>query len=82
MAETGVFPASPGTIGALSLRGALQAKAGALMELGGLVKANSTRSFKFHGQLAPGRYVFAALMTATTNPGRTKLLVSTPFTIR
>ena len=51
-------------------------------QFGGLVKANSTRSFKFHGQLAPGRYVFAALMTATTNPGRTKLLVSTPFTIR
>ena len=82
-AETGIFPAAaPGTLGSVSFRSALQAKTGALMELGGLVKANSTRSFKFHGQLTPGRYVFAALLTATMNPARTRLLVSRPFTIR
>lgn len=82
-AETGIFPApTPGTIGAVSIRGSLAAKSGALMQLGGLVKANSTRSFKFRGQLQPGRYVFGALLTATMNPQRTKLLVSKPFTIR
>jgi hypothetical protein len=82
MAETGIFPADPGAVGAVSIRSALQTKTGALMELGGLVKANSTRSFKFHGRLAPGRYVFAALLSATMNPERKSLLVSTPFTIR
>jgi hypothetical protein len=82
-AEAGIFPAAaPRTIGAVSLREALQTRSGALMELGGLVKANSTRYFKFHGRLTPGRYVFAALLTATMNPARTKLLVSPPFTIR
>jgi hypothetical protein len=41
------------------------------------------RSFKFSRlQLMPGRYVFAALLKATMNPARTKLLVSKPFTIR
>ena len=51
-------------------------------EFSGLVKANSSRSFKFHGRLTPGRYVFAALMRATMNPDRTKLLVSAAFTVR
>jgi hypothetical protein len=46
------------------------------------VKANTSRSFKFHGRLAPGQYVFAALLRATMNPGRTTLLVSKPFSIR
>ncbi len=82
-AETGIFAAASGTPGAASLRRSLGGGlSGALMELRGLVKANSTRSFKFRGQLAPGRYVFAALVRATMNPDRTKLLVSAPFTIR
>jgi hypothetical protein len=51
--------------------------------LSGVVKANSVRSFKFHPlRLAPGRYVFAALLRAAMNPERTKLLVSRPFTVR
>ena len=56
--------------------------AGALPSVGGLVKANSSRRFTLHGRLAPGRYVFAALLRATMNPDRTKLLVSAPFTVR
>jgi hypothetical protein len=51
-------------------------------QLGGLVKANSSRTFKLRGRLVPGRYVYAALMKATMNPDRTTLIVSKPFTIR
>jgi hypothetical protein len=54
----------------------------AIPERGGLVKANSSRGFEFHGSLAPGQYVYAVLMRATMNPSRTSLLVSAPFTIR
>jgi hypothetical protein len=83
-AQTGIFPSSPSTLGAASLRSALVAggTSTGVAQLGGLVKANSSRSFKFHGKLVPGRYVFAALMKATMNPDRTTLLVSKPFTIR
>ncbi len=82
-AQTGIFPASS----AASAAGIRQSLAGgpstAVMQMGGLVAANSLRSFKFHGTpLAPGRYVFAALLKATMDPDRTKLLVSRPFTVR
>ncbi len=82
-AETGIFLAGSGSPVAQELRQSLDGgPVGALPPLGGLVKANSSRSFKFHGRLAPGRYVFAALLRATMNPSRTTLLVSTPFVIR
>jgi hypothetical protein len=83
-AQTGIFPASPGTLGSVSLRSALVAggTSTGVTQVGGLVKANSNRSFKMRGKLVPGRYVFAALMKATMNPDRTTLLVSKPFTIR
>jgi hypothetical protein len=82
-AVTGIFPAAGGAPAAAELRQSLDGRpSGALLPLGGLVKANSSRSFKFHGRLAPGRYVFAALLRATMNPSRTALLVSTPFLVR
>ena len=83
-AQTGIFSANLGTPSAGTLRAALNGGfSTALMQIGGLVKANNVRSFKFSQlQLAPGRYVFAALLKATMNPARTKLLVSKPFTIR
>ncbi len=83
-AQTGIFPASPSTLGETSLRSALVAGGSStgIAQVGGPVKANSSRSFKFRGRLVPGRYVFAALMKATMNPDRTTLLVSKPFTIR
>jgi hypothetical protein len=82
-AKTGIFPAGGGAPAATELRQSFDGgPSGALPQLGGLVKANSSRSFKFHGRLAPGRYVFAALLTATMNPSRTALLVSAPFTVR
>ena len=82
--QTGIFPASPTTLGAQSLRSALVAGGSStgVTQLGGLVKANSSRTFKLRGKLVPGRYVYAALMKATMNPDRTTLLVSKPFTIR
>ncbi len=78
-AEVGVFAA-----GTPSLRGSLEGGAStAEMQMGGLLRANIVRTFKFTRlQLVPGRYVFAALLHATMNPARTKLLVSKPFTIR
>src|SRR5262249_31426181 len=82
--QTGIFAADGGTPSAATLRSALDGgTSAALMQVGGLVKANSVRSFKFSRlPLATGRYVFAALLHATMNPARTKLLVSKPFTIR
>ena len=83
-AETAIFPADVGAASSL-LRQSLDGgpvEAGGLPPLHGLVRANSGRSFKFHGRLAPGRYVFAALLRATMNPIRTTLLVSRPFSIR
>ena len=82
-AETGIFPvssaASPASI-SQSLDGGTST---AVMQMGGLVGANSVRAFKFHGRSLPaGRYVFAALVKATMDPARTKLLVSKPFTVR
>lgn len=83
-AQTGIFAANGGAPTAATLRSSLDgASSTSLMQLGGLVKANNVRSFKLSPlQLAPGRYVFAALLHATMNPARTKLLVSKPFTIR
>ncbi len=82
-AQTSIFPASAGAPAAEQLRQSLDGgPAATLPPLSGLVKANSSRSFKFHGRLAPGRYVFAALLRATMNPSRTTLLVSAPFTVR
>jgi hypothetical protein len=78
-AAVGVFAA-----GAASVRSSLEGGTStAEMQIGGLLKANIVRTFKFTRlQLVPGRYVFAALLRATMNPGRTTLLVSKPFTIR
>jgi hypothetical protein len=82
-AVTGIFPADGGAPAGAELRQSLVGgPAGAVLQLGGLVRANSSRSFKFHGRLAPGRYVFAALLRATMNPSRTALLVSAPFAVR
>jgi len=82
-AETGIFPADAGAPAGSPLRQSLDGgQAGAIPPLHGLVKANTSRSFKFHGRLTPGRYVFAALLRATMNPSRTTLLVSRPFSIR
>jgi hypothetical protein len=84
MAQTGIFAANGGVPTPATLRSSLDgASSSALMQLGGIVKANNVRSFKLSPlQLAPGRYVFAALLHATMNPARTKLLVSKPFRIR
>jgi hypothetical protein len=84
-ATTSIFPATIGAAARSSLRSALDGSAGtitALPPLGGLIKANTTRTFKLQGRLAPGRYVYAALLKATMDPERTTLLVSKPFTIR
>ena len=83
-ARTGIFAASVGAPTAATLRSSLDgASSTSLMQLGGLVKANNVRSFKLSPlQLAPGRYLFAALLHATMNPARTKLLISKPFTIQ
>jgi hypothetical protein len=84
-AETGIFPASPTALGNRSLRSALVvggSSSTGMKQVGGLVKANRSRSFELRGKLPPGRYVFAALLRATMNPERTSLLVSAPFTIR
>jgi hypothetical protein len=78
-AQAGIFPVGTGRT---QLRASLAGPPAAAMQLSGLVKANSARGFKFLGRLARGRYVFAALLTATMNPQRTSLIVSTPFTIR
>jgi len=79
-ARAGIFPLA---IGRAQLRASLaDGPSAALMQLGGLVRANSARGFKFLGRLARGRYVFATLLTATMNPQRTSLIVSAPFTIR
>jgi hypothetical protein len=82
--ETGIFDATAGTPAAASLRTSLSGgPSTALAQLGGLVKANTSRAFRFSPvRLVPGRYVFAALLRATMNPGRTRLLVSRPFTVR
>jgi hypothetical protein len=82
--ETGIFDATVGRLPAASLRSALDGgPSTALAQLGGLVKANTARTFRFSPvQLDPGRYVFAALVQATMNPARTRLLVSRPFTVR
>lgn len=82
-AEVGIFPAR-GTQAFDQIRQSLAGSpsgAQALMQLGGRVKANSSRTFKFHGRLAPGRYVFAVLLRSTMNPARTSLIVSKPFLI-
>ena len=76
---TGIFPAD----GVRPTAASFAAGSTAVKMLSGVVKANSIRSFKFHPlKLAPGRYVFAALLTAAMNPQRTRLLVSGPFTVR
>jgi hypothetical protein len=82
--ETGIFDATAGTPAAAALRSALAGgPSTALARAGGLVKANTSRAFRFSPvQLSPGRYVFAALLRATMNPARTRLLVSRPFTVR
>jgi hypothetical protein len=79
----GVFPLTSGVVPSnAALR---QAFAGGpftpVLRIKGLVKANSSRTFKFKGRLQPGRYVYAFLVSATMNPARTKLLVSGPFTV-
>ena len=84
-ASTAIFPVTIGALPTSSLRTALDGgptAAAALPPLSGIVKANTNRSFKFRGRLAPGRYVYAALLHATMNPERTTLLVSPAFTIR
>ena len=65
------FAAGGGAPTAATLRSSLDgASSTSLMQLGGLVKANNVRSFKLSPlQLVPGRYVFAALLHATMNPG-------------
>ena len=76
-AVTGIFPAD-GSVPTFD-----PGASTAVKMLSGPVKANSVRSFKFHPlRLAPGRYVFAALLRAAMNPQRTRLLVSRPFTVR
>jgi hypothetical protein len=82
-AQTGIFPASAASSPA-SIRQSLDGGTStAVMQMGGLVSANSVRAFKFHGRsLAAGRYVFAALVKATMDPARTRLLISKPFTVR
>jgi len=83
-ARVGIFAAAGVPPLREALRGSLDGgpPTAALRQLGGLVKANSSRGFEFHGRLVPGRYVFAALLRATMNPGRSSLIVSRPFTIR
>jgi hypothetical protein len=82
-AVTGIFPVGTGAPAVDQLRQSFSVgPVGALRPLSGRVKANSSRSFKFHGRLVPGRYVFAALLRATMNPSRTSLLVSKPFIVR
>jgi hypothetical protein len=84
-ARAGIFAAGGGVrpLG-VSLRRSLDVgpATAAVPQLGGLVKANSSRGFEFHGSLVPGQYVYAVLMRATMNSSRTKLIVSPPFTVR
>lgn len=84
-ARTGIFAATDGVAPSRrALRASLTVgpQTAALKQLGGLVKANSSRGFTFRGRLSAGQYVFAALLRATMNPQRTTLLVSAPFTVR
>jgi hypothetical protein len=77
---TGIFPADGSVPSAASFAGAGSTAA---KMLSGVVKANSIRSFKFHPlRLTAGRYVFGALLSATMNPQRTRVIVSAPFTVR
>jgi hypothetical protein len=83
-ARAGIFAASVGLPPSpQALRASLTAgpQTAALRQLGGLVKANSSRGLTFRGRLLPGQYVFAALFRATMNPQRAKLLVSRPFNV-
>ncbi|HST25921.1 MAG TPA: hypothetical protein VLJ76_08010 [Gaiellaceae bacterium] len=78
--QLGIFPIATART---SLRSSLaDGPSAALLQLGGFLKANSARGFKFHGSLSPGRYVYAALLKATMNPQRTSLIVSKPFVVR
>ena len=81
-ASGGVFAAT-GAAPSLAVIGSslLDGGGDAVLRDGGKVRANSSRQLTFRGQLQPGRYVFGILMRATMNPGRTKLLVSQPFTV-
>jgi hypothetical protein len=82
-AQIGIFPAAAGTPATSALRQSLAGDAAdALVQGGGLLRANVVRTFTLKGQLVPGRYVFAALVRATMDPDRMRLLVSKPFTVR
>jgi hypothetical protein len=84
-ATTSIFPATTGSSARSSLQAALDGSAAgvaALTPKAGLIKANTTRTFMLQGRLAPGRYVYAALLHATMNPARIALVVSKPFTVR
>jgi hypothetical protein len=81
--QIGIFPADGGRPPAPALRRSFAADAtDALVRGGGLLRANVVRTFTLKGELMPGRYVFAALLRATMNPERTRLLVTKPFTVR
>ena len=81
--QIGIFPADAGRPTAAALRGSFAADApDALVRGGGLLRANVVRTFTLKGELVPGRYVFAALLRATMNTGRTRLVVSKSFTVR
>jgi hypothetical protein len=80
-AQTGIFSVASGKPGPSALRRSLDSSA-ALVQAGGLVRANVVRTFTLTGSLTPGRYVFATLLHATMNPNRTTLLVSKPFVVR
>jgi hypothetical protein len=53
-----------------------------LLSAGKLVKAGYNPRFEFHGQLAPGYYVYAVRLTAEMNASRVQTLVSPVFRVR
>jgi hypothetical protein len=81
--KLGIFPADGGRPTLAALRQSFAANApDALVRGGGLLRANVVRTFTLKGRLVPGRYVFAALVRATMNPARAKVLVSKTFVVR
>jgi hypothetical protein len=72
-----ILPAAPHATIARALQGAAAAPRAA-----GTVKAYRTPRLRVPRPARGGRYVTAVLVAAATNPKRTTVLVSAPFTVR
>ncbi len=82
-ATAGIFRADDTVPALRDLRGALAAgqRPGAVLATRKLITANRTPRFEFHGELRPGRYVYAISMRAALDPARTSIFRSGVFEI-